>query len=207
MPDDLDGVSGCISPGVSTEVGFDLEIASRGIDVYQADASVAGPPVQHERFHFTRKFLDSYNSENTITLDDYCDGVPGDGDLIFQMDIEGAEYRVLASASYALLRRFRIMVIEFHDLDHLFSRVGFREMSSVFRKLRCTHEIVHIHPNNVAPPVKVGAIEIPPLMEFTFYRKDRDRFGTRPLRFPHPLDADNLPDNPTVVLPEFWNPT
>jgi hypothetical protein len=70
MPDDLDGVSACISPGVSTQVGFDLEIAERGIDVHLTDGSVSGPPIQHERFHFTKKFLDTYNSETTITLDD-----------------------------------------------------------------------------------------------------------------------------------------
>src|SRR5215213_6077682 len=99
MPDDLDGVAACISPGVSTVVGFDHEIADRGIDVHMADASVAGPPVEHERFHFTRKFFDTYNSETTITIDDFCRNVSSDSDLILQMDIEGAEYLVLTSAS------------------------------------------------------------------------------------------------------------
>jgi hypothetical protein len=206
MPDDLDGVVACISPGVSTEAGFDREIAERGIDVYLADASISRIPIFHKRFHFLQKFFDAYNSENTIMIDDYCSAVSGDGDLILQMDIEGAEYRVLTSASDNLLHRFRIMVIEFHDMGHLFSRAAFREMSSVFRKLRRTHEVVHIHPNNVATSLKIGALDIPLLLEFTFYRKDRDSFEQGTAQFPHPLDFDNVPGNASLVLPRCWRP-
>lgn len=208
MPDDLDGVSACISPGVSTQVGFDKEIADRGIDVHLADASVLGPPIQHERFHFTKKFLDTYNSETTVTLDHYCAGIGGTDDLIIQMDIEGAEYRVLASTSDALLSRFRVLIIEFHDLDHLYAEAGFREKSPVFRKLLRTHEVVHIHPNNYAvASIKAGGLDIPPVLEFTFYRKDRDRFEPRQLQFPHPLDKENSSANPPFVLPRCWQPS
>ena len=121
------------------------------------------------------------------------------------MDIEGAEYRVLASASDALLSRFRVMVIEFHGLGELFAQSGFRTISSVFRKLLRTHEVVHIHPNNCAvASFKVGGLDVPPVLEFTFYRKDRDRFETRELQFPHQLDEDNNPANPPVLLPRCW---
>jgi hypothetical protein len=37
-------------------------------------------------------------------------------------------------------------------------------------------------------------IKIPPVMEFTFYRKDRAEIDiNKKLVFPHPLDNDNLP--------------
>ena len=46
--------------------------------------------------HFTKKFLGVTNNDLTITLDDWVDGnSPGDGDLILQMDVEGAEWPVL----------------------------------------------------------------------------------------------------------------
>jgi len=206
MPDDLDGVNACVSPGISTEVGFDLDVAERGIDVYMADASVPGPPFDHERFHFTRKFLDTYNSETTVTINDFCDDIPGDGDLILQMDIEGAEFRVLTSASEDTLTRFRIMAIEFHDLENLFSNVGFREMNAVFRRLLRTHAVVHIHPNNTLNAVKCGDLTVPKLLEFTFYRRDRLRPSTQPLQFPHHLDAQCYPNAPPLVLPTCWQP-
>ena len=67
MPDDLAGVVACISPGVSSECGFDEAIASRGIDVLLAGASVSAPPAQHPRFRFVPMFLDVSSSAQTLT--------------------------------------------------------------------------------------------------------------------------------------------
>lgn len=208
MPDDLKDVRACISPGVSSECGFDLEIAGRGIDVYMADASVDGPPIQHSRFEFVKKFLDTYESATTTTLDQFCRVIPDHSsqhDLVLQMDIEGAEYRVVHNMSDDLLRRFRIMVIEFHNLEQLFSRFSFGFMRSTFEKLVQHHNVVHIHPNNFSACVRRRKVDIPPIMEFTFYRKDRASFSDEiELQFPHTLDRDNVPERPRLVLPECW---
>ncbi len=204
MPDDLDGIGACISPGVFTECSFDTEIADLGIDVFMADASVSGPPVAHERFKFSKLFFDTFNSDTTITIDDFCKDIAPGKDLVLQMDIEGAEYRVFNSASTELLSRFRIMAIEFHDLNLLFTRFGFREINAVFVKLLRTHNIVHIHPNNISDAAVHGDIEIPPLMEFTFYRKDRAHFEDRPLSYPHRLDARNVEAKEDLPLPRCW---
>jgi hypothetical protein len=205
LPDDLKEIAGCISPGISTECRFDKQIADLGIPVHQADASVDGPPISHEKFAFSKLFLDTYNSDTTIHIDDYCRYVSPGEDLLLQMDVEGAEYRVLHSASDALIQRFRIMVIEFHDLDSLFTPFGLREISNLFRRLLRTHAVVHIHPNNYGRTVSVGSITIPKVMEFTFYRRDRAVFQPVQSRFPHPLDRPNRADRPEVILPAIWH--
>ncbi|MFV0298293.1 MAG: hypothetical protein ACK5JT_19490, partial [Hyphomicrobiaceae bacterium] len=107
LPDDLDGVAAVISPGVSTTVEFDLDMAGRGAQIYMADASVSGPPVNHERFHFLGKYLDVFDDDQNIRLDGFCSSIARehDGDQLLQMDIEGAEYRVLLDASDETLRR------------------------------------------------------------------------------------------------------
>ena len=204
MPDDIEHIGGCVSPGVSFECGFDKNLADLGIDVYLADASVSAPPVSHKRFHFHKLFFDTFNSSETITIDDFCKDISPGEDLILEMDIEGAEYRVLNSASQQLLSKFRIMVIEFHDLPCIFTHFGLREISFVFRRLLKTHNIVHIHPNNYAPPVSRGSIAIFPAMEFTFYRKDRSVFDQRSVAYPHPLDFKNVTQMPDAPLPECW---
>ena len=208
IPDDLEGVVACISPGVSLECGFDEEIASRGIAVIMADGSVDGPPSNNNSFHFFRKFVDLTSTKQTMTIDELCHSGPlaqSSGDLILQMDIEGAEYHVLASMSERLVKRFRIMVIEFHGLDRLFSRFTFSMIRPVFELLSRHHQVVHIHPNNCSPPIKRASLSIPPTMEFTFYRKDRETAGSaRTLAFPHALDIDNVPSRPSVVLPDCW---
>ena len=69
LPDDLDGISACVSPGVSTEIGFDQMMADRDIEVFMADASVAGPPVDNRKFHFFKKFIDVFEGEQQMRLD------------------------------------------------------------------------------------------------------------------------------------------
>jgi len=202
LPDDLEGISAMISPGVSDECSFDLDIAERGIPVFMADASVDGPPERHKLFNFSKKFLDTFSSPSTVTLNDFCKQAP-EGDLLLQMDIESAEYRVLSSASEELVNRFRIMAIEFHWLDSLFTPFGLREIGAVFDRLLRTHNVVHIHPNNCRPPVGHAAVQIPCIMEFTFLRKDRTLGGGQ-VQLPHPLDRDNVQDLPGYPLPDCW---
>ena len=212
-PDDFIGVAACLSPGVSTECGFDLEMARRGIDVFMADASVAGPPVEHERFRFTPHFIDAYENPQNITFESFvapAKAAHPDSDWILQMDIEGAEWRVLLSAPPDTLSRSRIMIIEFHDLHRLFIASNFDSMAAVFRKLLSTHAVAHIHPNNSGKVYAFDDIVIPSIMEFTFYRRDRivsqkplaDRFT-----YPHPLDEDCAPGRRRVVLPQIWRPS
>jgi hypothetical protein len=171
LPNDLAGISGCISPGVSTECGFDLQIAQRGIPVLMLDGSVKGSPVQHPLFKFLPLFLDAYLSETTTTLDAVASTFQGD--MLLQMDIEGAEYRVLSAASSAVLNRFRVMIIEFHHLEQIFCPLGLKTIVPCFDKLLRTHAIVHAHQNNVSKIAKRDGAEVPGLMEFTFHRLDR----------------------------------
>lgn len=207
LPDDLDDLRVCISPGVSSEVGFDVAVAERGMEVFMADASVPHPPHMHQRFHFSRLFLGAVDGPGTVRLDTYCAGIPPhlDGDRLLQMDIEGAEWAVLLDTSPQTLSRFRIMVIEFHDLHRLFGRFAFDTMRAVFAKLLQSHRVVHIHPNNARQPRRRGGLEIPPLMEFTFHRRDRSTADdAATLSFPHALDADCVPGRAPVVLPGCW---
>lgn len=208
MPNDLEGVTACISPGVSTECGFDLAMAEQGIDVFMADASVAGPPVDHPKFHFEKIFLDAYPGANTTTIDRVCDSIagrPAEGDFILQMDIEGAEYRVIPSMSEDLLKRFRIIIVEMHNLDQLFAAFAFEIIKATFEKITLHHHVVHIHPNNCCGSVSRYGLEIPRVMEFTLYRKDRATFSDREkLEFPHPLDVDVKASNRPLILPACW---
>jgi hypothetical protein len=210
VPDDLSDIVACYSPGVSTTIGFDLECAKRGMKVFLADASVDGPPVEHPGVFFTKKFLSCWEDSTHTTLDDWVlstQSVNEDGDLLLQMDIEGSEYQALGRMSDALLSRFRIIVIEFHDLDQLWNKGFLLLVEPLFDKLLKGHYCVHLHPNNCCGSVARNGIEIPRVMEFTFIRKDRVfTLGPPPAGFPHHLDADNTP-GPTLVLPEcWWNP-
>ena len=206
VPDDLEGIVACFSPGVDRECRFEVACADRGMKVFMADRSVPGPPIHHPSFEFLHRFLGPTTDGEHVTPDDWVEGSGvGAGDLLLQMDIEGHEYATLLSASPALLRRFRVIVVEFHWLDQLWNRPWFGLVSQVFGKLLDSHACVHLHPNNCCGIETTAGITVPRLMEFTFLRRDRvSPGGPRPV-FPHPLDRDNT-EGPTLPLPAVWRP-
>jgi Methyltransferase FkbM domain len=205
LPNDFFGIVASISPGVAQEVTFDLQLAKMGMDIYMFDASVEAPPIQNPRFQFTKKFLDVFEDDQNIRIDSVVDSIPNKSDdLILQMDIEGAEWRVLLDASRENRLRFRSIVVEFHAFNNLFGRAFFRLATPVFKKLLTTHEIVHIHPNNCAPTDTRKGISIPPVLEFTMVRRDRGFVDNAIVTFPHALDADCVTKNTHVKMPSNW---
>jgi hypothetical protein len=172
-----------------------------------ADYSVDNPPVNHELFSFEKKFLGSENNEIFMTLDNWISRNANSlQDMILQMDIEGAEYEVFLNTSSEILQRFRIIVVEFHDLEHLLSKLGYAMISQTFKKLLQDFEIVHIHPNNImkAKRVKYKGYEIPDVLEITFLRKNRIISKSPNLRFPHRLDRPNSLAFEDYHLPTCW---
>lgn len=206
IPDDLDGIEYCFSPGVGARSEFENHLADRGIKSFLADYSIETPPSLRPELTFDRKHLGSRNNEELFTLaawkkmylQDYS------GDLLLQMDIEGAEYEVILNAPEDLLSQFRILVIEFHHLHRLFDPFCFALISSCFEKLLASFHVVHIHPNNQGAVVGRGEIEVPEILEFTFLNRKRAG-AVEPQRvIPNELDARNVPGLQDLPLPACW---
>ncbi|MEL6603390.1 MAG: hypothetical protein AAFP20_09230 [Cyanobacteria bacterium J06614_10] len=205
VPDDLAGIEACFSPGVSAVSGFEKDCADLGMSVFLADKSVAGPSIDHERFHFMRKYVGALNNDDFIKMEDWVGAVlPGSSaELMLQMDIEGFEYETFLNMPDSLMRRFRIMVIELHWLDQLWGWSFFQLASRSLEKILQTHTCVHIHPNNCGILLNNDGVPIPATLEITFLRSDRLSDRRYAHRFPHPLDVDNT-SAPTIVLPSNW---
>jgi hypothetical protein len=205
VPDDLGGIEVCFSPGVSRIADFESELASRGIGCFLADYSVDAPPITNKLIHFEKKFLGQTEDAMYTTLESWVErNAPNQREFILQMDIEGGEYPVIIDTSSETLRKFRILVIEFHRMESLYDRYGFDLIDFTFRKLLKDFAVVHIHPNNFARPITFGKYEIPPYMEFTFLRKDRISSRQPAVTFPHPLDRKNVHGNEDFSLPSCW---
>ena len=170
--------------------------------------SVDAPPLANDKFHFIKKFIGFENKSNYISLEnwvlEYADS--DDNNLILQMDIEGGEYDVLIETNREILKRFRILVIEFHNFQSIFSSTGFTLINACFMKIKQDFEIVHIHPNNNKSLVEYENFKAPPVLEITFLRKDRIKDKKETKHFPHELDSKNTPSLNDVILPEcFYN--
>ena len=109
VPNDLEGIEVCFSPGVAHTATFESELAARGLQCFMADYSVDESPIENPLFHFEKKYLGAVNDAVYMTLDSWVERkAAGEGDLILQMDIEGGEYSVLHSVSESVLQRFRL---------------------------------------------------------------------------------------------------
>ena len=208
VPNDFVGVDASISPGVSREFEFDLELGKLGVCSYMYDASVECPQGLGERQQFFPMFIDSFESDTTTTLDAIVANVrcSHSGDLMLQMDIEGAEYRCLSSVSEDVLKQFRIIVIEFHDVDvymsnNLYVRNWIRP---IFQKLRKHHDVVHVHANNWSRVTDCHGIGVPSLLEVTYLRKDRWLDDGEVKTSCRELDVLSNPDLPAITLSSPW---
>ena len=205
LPDDLEGIQYCLSPGVAETATFESNLERLGIKCFLADLSIESPPKNDPPFHFTRKFIGSRNTKEYMTLESWIDILDDkDSDLILQMDIEGAEYESLLAVSDETLARFRILVIEFHEMGSLIDKSFFRFTNPMFVKILENFNVVHIHPNNSSNVVRYGSIEIPETLEITFLRKDRSKTLGFVRELPHPLDCTNAPQRPDIALPKNW---
>lgn len=208
LPDDLEGIGACFSPGVSSVADFEDQLArEHGIRSHMADASVAAPPLDNPKFDFEAKFLGTRNDETFRRLDDWVAEKTADiadADLLLQMDIEGAEYPVLVDTSRETLRRFRIIVLELHDMHMIHNRFAAQMFGTVMHKLLEDFTVAHLHPNNVAPMIERHGIAVPPLLEITLLRNDRCAPGGPEPVIPHPLDIKNVAHLPDMVLPDIW---
>jgi hypothetical protein len=205
LPDDLEGIDVCFSPGVSDVANFEEELIRRNIKSYLADHSVDGPPVPHALLDFEKKFLGQQEDDVFMTLESWVRRkAPSGDDMILQMDIEGAEYGVIFDTSSETLKRFRVIVIEFHRLNELVLEGRFDLYRMTFAKLLKDFDVVHMHPNNYFEPLQYQGFSIPPLMEFTFLRKDRVSRRSAITDLPHRLDKRNVAGNEDPPLDPCW---
>jgi hypothetical protein len=164
--------------------------------------------VDNQLLEFEKLYLGtSTDGKKFIRLDDWLAAKNCTGDLVLQMDIEGAEYSVLEDANRETLKRFRIIVIEFHNIDEwLTSQDKLTTFRSIVDKLIQDFVPVHVHPNNCCGIKHYGGLQIPRVLEFTFLRKDRFAVESRyEASLPNKLDVDNVPSNKPIKLTRNWS--
>lgn len=222
VPDCMDELTHCFSPGVSDRKTFEDNLSEQyQISCHLCDLSASPDtmltPIIPEFQTFDKLYLSPAPKNNCITLRDFVRryALSHDRNLLLQMDIEGGEYDIILGAERALLRRFAVIVVEFHGLQRLLSmNSALNYISSSLLKLDADFVCVHSHANNCCGQVlDVGTgLNLPGALEATFLRRDYfhgiNKRITNVLHWPtipHPLDlVVNVPNLPPILLNHKW---
>ncbi len=207
IPNDLNGIKYCFSPGVGTLSKFEQELTKKNIKCFLADFSV-NPKFENNLIDFEKKFIGASTYDNYFTLKDWISqkvDYNKNNDLLLQIDIEGDEYSVINALDEETIKKFRIILIEFHQLHYLFDDYMFEKINDAFKKILKFFYCSHIHPNNDVDFIfKEQNIIIPPVLEFSFLRKDRGKILDNELSFPSKIDQPNNSKKRDIILPKCW---
>ena len=196
LPDDLAGIEICFSPGVANNWSFEKDLYNKfKIASVMYDGSVSKPVDLTSEHTFYKKFIGMSSFKNYISISDVLniDLRKYTGDLIGQIDIEGGEYSIFNTISEKELLRFRIIVVEIHEIDRWIQKRYFDEtIITLLDKIFTTHDLVHSHFNNHGGQFSFKGYKLPKVVELTLHRKDRAKSYGGYRVIPNVLDADNV---------------
>jgi len=222
VPENLEGIVACFSPGVRNSKAFEDELlVNNGMRSHLMDFSSSPElfltPLVDGTQTFQKKWLAADTDDVSLSMADWINLTEPDteGDFLLQIDIEGAEWSILPFLPVEILKRFRIIVIELHKLDDIFSDPNLfaSKAEGVFSLLKENFTVVHAHPNNCCGRSKnlfSSGMRIPRTLEITMVRSDVHEQALAsakalPPELPHPLDiVANVPSSPPIFLGSGW---
>jgi hypothetical protein len=207
MLNDFRSIDTAFSFGIDKNAEWDLDVAKRGVTVYQFDHTVDKPPITDGRLIFFEKKIatesgpDSESLSSLLERHDKHDITPN---ILLKFDIEGDEWAILDMAPCEELGRFAQIVGEFHFFQGYSADIRWRRLiDRVLNKLSKDYAVVHIHANNYGEFHSIGNVTLPNAFEITFANRALYTFYRTDESFPGPLDAPNDPSRPDVHLDIF----
>ena len=206
VPNILESIDYCFSPGVGKTSDFERELKKIGISSFLIDGTIKNNlPFKKYEFDFEPLNLGVVDNKDQITLESWIKKKKLDKNknLLLQIDIEGHEIPCILNTPKKNLEQFKIIVLEIHFMDELTS-LGVICLNSFFDKLNNLFDICHIHPNNCCGVTNINGIEIPNVMEITFLRKDLSFDKKKIEKLPNPLDKKCVTYNKDIELDKFF---
>jgi methyltransferase FkbM-like protein len=158
------------------------------------DAQYLLKPLEFHRFFSRHELLQlmvaTRSSADSVTLPMLLDRVTqGQGDcwVLLKMDIEGAEFDVLAM-SLSELRQVSVLIVEFHRLD-----LNWARFVACMRELMKDFLIAHVHGNNFGG--YIPGTSVPAALEVTLVSRRLVRGNPPPSERDYPLSDLDMPCN------------
>lgn len=200
IPKDFTICNQLFSIGLGKNIDFEKEFLkiSKKNSVLGADLSV---DVKLKNFKHIRKNIASNisDTQTEITINSFLKGVRIlTGRSILKVDCEGFEVSLFNDIELDFLKKFRILVIEVHNIP-IQLKGNYVNFQKMFKRIQKYHDCVHAHANNGVPIMKLGNVDLINTFEFTFV--NRKYYKTRKVskfKGPKPLDMPTikfLPDH------------
>lgn len=204
--DDFEGLDTAFSFGINDEVSWDVDVANRGLTVYQFDHTVEAPLPDDPRFVFARHMIAPDRGPGQDTLADLIEAHDRRGqrpNMILKMDIECGEWGAIHATEAAALGRFSQIVCELHAFQNLWDEGWRKGVASALAKLGEHYAVVHVHGNVCGGISCVGGVVVPNVIEVTFANRALYRFEETDEEFPTPLDISCDPNEADFYLGQF----
>lgn len=203
--DEFSGVTLALSFGINDNDSWDLEIASRGMPVWQFDYTIEKSPSSHPLLKFQKKKVAGSPGEGLITLQELITSheAASDPNILLKIDIEGSEWEVFDNCPEHKLSQIRQILCEFHGLSRL-DDVGFYNLAHrVVSKLHRNFVPYHVHGNNNSRVVNLANITFPDVLEISYANRSLYTSSPSNVIFPTNLDYANNPSSPDIFLGKF----
>ncbi|WP_288644240.1 hypothetical protein [uncultured Helicobacter sp.] len=139
-----------ISLGVSAYSPWDLEMAQKGYQVIEYDASIEKSPYNHPNITFVKKFVDTEDARDTISFESVIQSQNLDPNAhnVLQVDIEDSEWAILEKADLQLIAKYFPQVLfEFHNCNPCDEALSARRLQ-ILSKINELYAPIHTHFNH-----------------------------------------------------------
>jgi hypothetical protein len=160
-----------LSFGIGDNLDFESDLAPKVNKVLAFDGSITKLPKKVQGLDFVNKYVGVQTSTDTASINEIIAGVDSLR-IILKIDIEGAEWRVLAQLSDFELERFDQIVGEFHGLSSFKNNQELFEKNTILERLSSKFTLVNCHPNNWSKYRIVRGVPIPDAVELTFLKSE-----------------------------------
>ncbi len=180
------------SIGIAEDVAWDLDMVSYGYEIFQFDHTIRKLPINNPSFHWKRVGVAAEDKKPYATLENMLviSGQKNTEGMVLKMDVEGAEWDVIANMNEKTLDRFDQIVMELHNLSDISKKDLVLES---LRKITNHHALIHIHANNYDRVEWYRDIMLPNTVEVTLVKREADEFlednRERPLSIDAPCDS------------------
>lgn len=187
-----------LSGGVGKDISFEEDFLQKypKVPCYAFDPGCKKLPqrvpgvdtIYAEMINVVTKKIGKHEKGNETNLINYLCSYKN---VFVKLDIEGGEYNLWEALTDEHMNKIAQLVIEIHPTD-------FSVFKSFILKTHKTHELFHVHCNNVVSladySYDIDGIPIPMLIELTYVRKDLLNFSLEKNKSPLPssLDKPNM---------------